>query len=274
MKNGLVFAAPFAGGALDNAIVVRQSALTAVAFCLAASGTYFVNDAADAERDRVHPTKRARPIAAGEVSLPLARMAAVVLLAAGVFTAAFVSAATAGIIGVYVTLTLSYSMWLKHLAVVDIVCVASGFLLRAVGGAVAARVAVSGPFLAVASFGALFLVVGKREGERIELGASAPTHRSVLAAYTSAFTAQLLSLSLTATVLSFASWAFNTEAGEPGIPWLGLSVIPFVIAMLRATQLVLLGGGAEPEELILRDRGIQLSAVATAGLLAVGLYIV
>ena len=274
VKNGLVFAAPFAGGALRHGAAIRQSLLAAVAFCLAASGTYLINDATDAERDRLHPTKRFRPIAAGEVPAGLARIVAVMLLVLAIGVASVVSAPTAGIIGTYIALTLSYSLWLKHIAVVDVVAVASGFLLRAIGGAVATHVPASGPFLALASFGALFVVVGKREGERIALGDGAAAHRASLASYSTAFTAQLLSLALTATVLSYASWAFNIDADEPGIPWLALSVIPFVIAMLRATQLVLLGGGAEPEELILRDRGIQLAAVSTGVLLALGLYVV
>ena len=273
VKNGLVFAAPFAAGTIDNGPIALRTLATAASFCLAASGTYFVNDASDATRDRLHPTKKHRPVAAGQVSVLLARVVGSLLLGLGLAVALVVSVATFAVVGVYVVLTLSYSVWLKHVAVVDIVAVACGFLLRAIAGAVSARAPVSGPFLALASFGALFLVVGKREGERLELGVDAAEHRPSLAGYSTAFTAQLLSLSLTATVLSFASWAFNTGAAEPGVPWLDLSVIPFVIAMLRATQLVLLGGGAEPEDLILRDRGIQLAALATGVLLALGLYV-
>lgn len=273
LKNLLVLAAPFAGGALGRPSVLRAVALTLVAFCLSASGTYFVNDAADAERDAHHPVKRHRPVAAGHLGIVRARIIGGCLLLMGIGLAAVVSFRTAGVIACYVALTLSYSHWLKHIAVVDIVAVASGFLLRAVAGSVASEVPASGPFLAFASFGALFLVVGKREGERLALGSHAAAHRQSLAEYSSAFTAQLLGMSLTATVLSYASWAFNTDADAPGVPWLSLSVIPFVIGMLRATQCILLGSGAEPEELILRDRGTQLAAVATLALLGIGRYV-
>ena len=274
IKNLLVLAAPFAGGALNHPVVLRDSGTTFLSFCAVASGNYFVNDAADAERDRHHPTKRRRPVASGDITTRLARVIGGFLLAAGIATSILVSVRTAGIIALYVLLTVSYSHWLKHVAVVDIVVVACGFLLRAIAGSVAAGVPVSGPFLAFASFGALFLVVGKREGERIGLGDAAVVHRPSIAAYSAAFTAQLLSLSLTATVLSFASWAFNTDAHTAGVPWLSLSVIPFVIAMLRATQLVLVGAGADPEELILRDRGTLVATVATAVFLSMGLYVV
>lgn len=274
VKNVLVLAAPFAAGSLTDRTVAVHTLLTALAFCLTASGTYFVNDAADVARDRAHPTKRFRPVAVGLVPVNVARAIGVASMAAGVALAVLVSVATGGVLASYAFLTLAYSTWLKHVPVVDVVAVASGFLLRCVSGAVAARVPVSGAFLLLASFGALFLVVGKREGERIELGRDACEHRSSLAAYTTPFTAQLLSLSLTATVLSYAAWAFTTDTGEAGPPWVALSVVPFVIAMLRATQLVLAGRGASPEELFLRDRGLQSAALATGLLLAVALYVV
>ena len=273
VKNGLVFAAPFAASAMSDSGVVKRTCATAAAFCIVSSGTYFLNDVADVHRDRLHPTKCRRPIAAGVVPLSLAGIISAVLLLTGLAVALLVSAPTAVVLLIYVAVVVSYSTWLKHVPVIDIVAVAGGFLLRAISGAVAAGVAVSGPFLLLASFGAMFLVVGKREGERMELGDGAAAHRPSLAAYSLPFTAQLLSVSLTATVLSYASWAFNTDAGEPGVPWLALSVLPFVVAMLRATQLVLLGSGADPEELFLRDRGIQAAAAATGILLWLGLYL-
>jgi len=274
IKNSLVLAAPFAASSLSNSNIWARTLTATVAFCAAASGTYFLNDAADADRDRLHPTKRLRPVAAGLISTRSARAVACALLFGGVIIASMVNVATAAVLLMYVLLTMSYTTWLKHIAVVDIVAVASGFLLRAIGGAVAAQVPVTGSFLLLTSFGALFLVVGKREGERLELGDGAVSHRPSLAAYGGAFTAQLLSLALTATVLSYASWAFSTDAGDPGIPWIALSVVPFVLAMLRATQLVLAGAGADPEELFARDRGIQLAVLATAVLLTLALYFV
>jgi decaprenyl-phosphate phosphoribosyltransferase len=135
-------------------------------------------------------------------------------------------------------------------------------------------VTVSGPFLILASSGPLFLVVGKRIGERSELGQSATSHRSTLAFYDTGFSAQLLNLALTATVLSYASWAFSTDGGGAGVPWLALSVIPFVTAMLRATQLLVAGRGADPEAAFFRDPGVIGSVAVTAMLVTTSLYLI
>ena len=273
-KNALVFAAPFAARSLGSTSTLVHVAVVAGAFCMLASGTYLLNDAADAGVDRIHPLKRHRPVASGIVSVRLARVVGVMLSAGALGLAATVNVTSVAVLGIYTALTIGYSTWLKRFPVIDIVAVSGGFLLRAIAGAVAAHVPVSGPFLLLASFGALFLVVGKREGERLALGDRAVAHRASLAAYGSAFTAQILSLSLTATVLSYASWAFTTGAGESGVPWIALSVVPFVVAMLRATQLVLTGAGAEPEEMFLRDRMILAAGATTVALLTIAFYIV
>src|SRR5436190_19366209 len=142
-KNVLVFAAPGAAGVLDQAEPLAQTLIAFVCFCLAASGTYFVNDAADVESDRRHPTKRPRPVAAGEISVGLARTAGVVLVVASIalsFTARWQLAVT---VAGYVAITTLYTVVLKHVAVVDIVAVAAGFVLRAVAGATATGVPIS-----------------------------------------------------------------------------------------------------------------------------------
>ncbi len=273
IKNGLIFAAPFASGELLSGSVLRHSLITAAAFCLAASGTYFVNDAADVERDRLHPKKRFRPVATGVITPTEARIVGGAALCAGLGAAALVNPTTLLLVGLYVALTLSYSTWLKHIAVVDVVAVATGFLLRAIAGATAGPVNVNGPFLAVCAFGALFLVAGKREGERLALGEHAAEHRRTLSAYTEGFNSQILGLALTGTVLSYVTWAFNTDVSESGVPWLAISSIPFIIAMLRGVQLVIRGEGSDPEEFLLHDRGTQLAALGTAAILFFDLYI-
>ena len=141
-KNVLVFAAPGAAGVLDNWPHAGQAVLAFIAFCLAASGIYLWNDALDVEADRLHPTKRFRPIAAGAITPGLAKVVGSLLAVASLGVAAATGRIeTAGIVAVYVATTLAYSFWLKHVAVIDIVTVASGFVLRAAGGAVAVDVA-------------------------------------------------------------------------------------------------------------------------------------
>ncbi|MEO7555949.1 MAG: decaprenyl-phosphate phosphoribosyltransferase, partial [Acidimicrobiales bacterium] len=184
LKNVLVFAAPGAAGVIGEARPLRNTLIALVAFCAAASGTYFLNDAADVESDRRHPTKRRRPVAAGVVPVTTARIVGAALLAGGVgvaFTARWQLGLT---IVVYAVLTSLYSGILKHIAVVDIVAVAAGFVLRAVAGAAATGVPISNWFFIVASFGALFMVGGKRLAEAHQIGDDAAQLRSTLGEYT------------------------------------------------------------------------------------------
>src|SRR4051794_18763381 len=162
LKNVLVLAAPGAAGVLGQGDVLANVALAFVAFCAASSGTYLLNDVRDVEADRLHPRKRARPIAAGTVPGWLAVALAVVLLVAGLVVAASVGVKLLVVLAAYIALTSSYTLWLKHIEVVDIVAIASGFILRAVAGGAAAGVPLSRWFIIVASFGSLFIVAGKR----------------------------------------------------------------------------------------------------------------
>src|SRR5436305_5375093 len=165
-KNVLVFAAPGAAGVLDDPTQLGKTLVAFVAFCLAASGAYCLNDASDAEADRLHPKKRFRPVAAGAVSVTAARRLGVGLLVAGTLVSLLVgNFYLLAAVGAYLAVTTSYTIWLKHIAVIDLAAVASGFIIRALAGAAATRVAVSDWFLIVASFGSLFLVHGKRSAE-------------------------------------------------------------------------------------------------------------
>src|SRR6185312_17304170 len=143
VKNVLVLAAPFAGGVLFSGGMALELAVAFVAFSLAASGIYLVNDANDVAADRAHPTKRRRPIAAGIVPVKLAFAVAVVLLAAAIAISLLASLQLTVVVGVYVAVQLAYCFWLKHQPVLDICIVASGFLLRAVAGGAATGIPLS-----------------------------------------------------------------------------------------------------------------------------------
>src|SRR4051794_35935810 len=125
VKNLLVFAAPAAAGVIDEPKALAQTLAAFACFCLAASGTYFLNDAADVEADRLHPKKRFRPIAAGEISLPMARILGVGAIVSSVAAALLVNWHLAVVVGSYVALTTTYSLWMKHVAVLDVVGVAA-----------------------------------------------------------------------------------------------------------------------------------------------------
>lgn len=270
LKNLLLLAAPFAAEALVDVGHVARLAVGIVAFSLAASSGYILNDCVDAERDRLHPNKRHRPVASGALPKPVALGLAVLIGVASLATAAWLGWSFAAVIALYVLVTSAYSSVLKHIPIVDVVAVATGFLLRGIAGAAALRLPVSAPFLLVISFAALFLVVGKRLGDVTVLGSNGGQHRSTLNAYTPPFVAQLLAVSSTGTLVTYAMWAFSLQTGEAGIPWLSLSVLPFAIGVLRAVQLILLGEGADPADL-LTDLGLCAAAGATGALLAAGL---
>src|SRR5690606_22812323 len=166
LKNVLVLAAPTFAGVLGEPSAVLATALAFAAFCLAASGTYLINDARDAEADRAHPRKRHRPVAAGVVGVGTAVTVGIVALLASIGLAALVgSLALVGVLTAYVALTTSYSLWLKHIVILDLMGVAAGFVLRAVAGAAAVQVTLSSWFLIVATLGSLLIVAGKREAE-------------------------------------------------------------------------------------------------------------
>ena len=275
VKNVLVLAAPAAAGVLDSVASVLLVLVAIVAFCLAASGTYYVNDLLDVEADRRHPVKRFRPIAAGVVPVPLARVLAVLLLVGGVG----VGFLTGGwqlplVVGAYVVLTTSYSSYLKHIAAVDIVAVAAGFVLRALGGAAAVDVPVSPWFFIVASLGSLFMVAGKRKAELRALGRDAIGVRATHATYTADYLSYVQSTSSGAALVAYSLWTFERQAEMQGsVPFFVLSIVPFAIGMLRYALLVDAGGGEEPEELVLRDRPLLACSAALAGLLVVGMLL-
>ena len=270
-KNVLVFAAPGAAGVLTEADELARTLAAFAAFCLAASGTYFLNDALDADADRRHPTKRHRPVAAGHVSPGLAKVMAVVLVLAALAVAApFNSGKLALVVGGYVAITVSYSVWLKHEPVVDLGAVASGFVLRAIAGGVATDVPLSDWFLIVAGAGSLFIVTGKRHAEQMELGDASAGHRSTLAEYSAAYLNYVRAVTSGVAITAYCLWAFENAEAVGDTFWFRLSIVPFVAGILRYALVVEQGGGGAPEEIVLRDRVLQLFGLMWVAAFAVG----
>ncbi|MBN2623898.1 MAG: decaprenyl-phosphate phosphoribosyltransferase [Acidimicrobiales bacterium] len=274
-KNVLVFAAPAAAGVLDNREWAIDALVAFACFCLAAAGTYYINDARDAEADRRHPTKRSRPVASGVVPVPVAYVGGALLLVAALGVAFAVNGGLAATVGGYMLLTTAYSSVLKHVAVVDLVAVAAGFVLRAVAGAAATEVPISDWFFIVTSFGALFMISGKRGAEADEMGEDATEFRSVLAAYSASYTAYLRAVTSGAVLVAYCLWAFEKAddvATSTTFPWYQLSILPFVMAVLRYALVLDQGRGSAPEEIVLGDRALQLIGVAWAIVFAIGVY--
>jgi len=273
VKNVLVFAAPGAAGVLDRAGVLADALVAFACFCLVATGTYFLNDASDVAEDRLHPTKRFRPIAAGEVPVGLARVVGVLAMVAGIGLGVAVRWQLGAVLLAYVLLTTAYTTWLKHLTVVDVVAVAAGFVLRALAGAAATDVPVSDWFFIVASFGSLFMVAGKRHAESVAMGADRGTVRRTLDGYTASYLAYLRSVTSGVVLVAYCLWAFEkADLVDGSVPWFQISIVPFTAAILRYAQLVDAGEGGAPEELVLRDRMLQLLGAAWVVAFALGVY--
>jgi decaprenyl-phosphate phosphoribosyltransferase len=258
VKNVLVFTAPLAAGRLFDRGVLSHAALAFVAFSLVSATVYLINDVRDVEEDRLHPRKRFRPIASGELrpgtALVLATITGVLGLALG-----FLVALPLGItLVIYVALQILYSAFLKHLPVVDLAMVASGFLLRAIAGGVATGIPLSQWFLLVAAFGSFFMVAGKRYSEMKAIGGEAGTRRS-LTRYSESYLRFAWMLAAVMVVISYSLWAFTTTAGSGilDIPWRAISIAPFTLGLLQYALEVDAGNAGEPEEVVLHDHVLQ-----------------
>lgn len=274
VKNLLVFAAAGAGGVLNHGPYLWRAVVIFVAFCLASSGTYFWNDLLDVENDRNHPVKRHRPIASGAISTRVGWTVGTILLLCGIGLAATTRWQAAVVVAGYVALTTLYSTVLKHIAVVDLVAVAAGFVLRAVAGAAATNVPMSKWFSLTTSFASLFIVTGKRYAELRDLGdADAAQTRRTLDDYSLGFLRIVLSVSCGAALVTYCIWAFDTpQLTGTTWPFYELSIIPMGTALLRYTLILEQGHGAAPEEIFAHDRVLQALGAVWLAVFAIAVY--
>ncbi len=278
VKNVLVFVAPAAAGTLHHGPVLFKALLAFAAFCLTASGLYFINDIQDVEADRAHPRKRRRPIASGEIPLPVAWASAIILLAAGLVIGFVGTTWHFGVILIaYVVITIAYSMTLKREPVIELACVASGFVLRAVGGGAATGTPLSVWFVVVISFGALFIVTGKRLAEMPDEHGRGGEKRAVLAEYTTSFLEATLTLTAGVSITAYCLWAFEntglSSRANGGVVWIQLTVVPVILGALHVLRLLGRGEGAAPEDLAFRDRTLQALGILWLLLVVIGVYL-
>jgi 4-hydroxybenzoate polyprenyltransferase len=259
-KNLLVFAAAVFADQLFVARSAGLACLAFVAFCLASSSVYVVNDLVDVERDRQHPKKRLRPIATGEISPGAAVRIAVALTLAALGIAVWVSWELAATIAVYIALVHFYSTMGKHIVILDTMLVAAGFVIRAVGGAIAIDVPSSSWFILCTFFAALFLALAKRRAEMLALNDGAGEHRSVLGEYTESTLSTYTSAVIAATTISYALYVIDSADTFRLLPL----TVPFVLfAVFRYHHLVETAGlGERPEDVFLGDRAFQTGVVA------------
>jgi decaprenyl-phosphate phosphoribosyltransferase len=238
--------------------------------CLAASGTYLLNDSIDVAADRLHPTKRYRPIAAGLIARRTAIVVAVTLLAAVPLVGLLINTSTSVALAAYGVLTVSYSTKLKQVSILDVVTIAAGFVVRVIIGAVATDTTVSGWFLLAVGSAALMVAAGKRRGELRELGSLAAAHRRSLAVYRDTVTSWLLALSAVTLLTAMLAWA-TIGKGGPRLDelWALAVVSSAAIGICRYLRIAQFGDAARPEELV-RDRWLQATLVVTATIYVVG----
>jgi 4-hydroxybenzoate polyprenyltransferase len=255
VKNLFVFA-----GVIFSQQMLTPLAWTALAafviFCGLSGAIYLFNDVADAERDRLHPSKRLRPVASGALSRSTALVFGVLLLA-GCFAAAFWIGLSFALVALgYGALLTAYSVWLKHMVILDVLTVAAGFVLRAVAG-------ISGWLLICTILIALFLALGKRRHEYRSLARDAAAHRPILAEYSESFLDQMISVVTASTVTAYALYTMSPETVAKFHTRLLPLTLPFVLyGIFRYLYLLYrrdLGGN--PSDLLVTDRALLFDAL-------------
>jgi decaprenyl-phosphate phosphoribosyltransferase len=254
IKNLLVLAVPFAAGTLFHANVLVACGVAFLSFTMAASGIYLINDVRDVAADRAHPVKQHRPIASGQVPTKVALAVAFVLMVSAlliplVLASTEVSNDLASVVGLYLLLQLLYVFYLKTQPILDLATVASGYVLRAVAGGVAASIFVSPWFLSVTAAGAMFLVAGKRYSEIVQQGQGGES-RAILKEYSPEYLRVIWSISAGATIVFYALWAFSLDARNSSAQ---LSVIPLTLALLRYGRDIDSATTEAPENSVMRD---------------------
>lgn len=272
VKNLLVFAAPGAAGILSSPSVAARAGLAFVAFSAVASSTYVINDVLDLAADRAHPTKRQRPLAARTVSVSVALVFAAAMLVVGTTVASLLGLAFLEVVGLYIALTLAYSAVLKRIEVIDIAVVAACFVLRAAGGGAATGVAPSSWFLILTSAGALFVVAGKRLADLRHARAAGSLAFARRAAYPEPFLRSVGILAGTLAVMAYCLWSLAVPHDIDGVAWSQVSIVPFVIALLRYGLVIERGEASAPEEVFFSDHVLQVAVLVWIATFAVGVY--
>ncbi|MCL6611475.1 MAG: decaprenyl-phosphate phosphoribosyltransferase [Peptococcaceae bacterium] len=258
IKNLFVFAGIIFSGNLFNIPMLLKVTGSFVVFCLISGAVYLVNDIVDLDKDRNHPKKKSRPLAAGLISIR-GSAAAAAMISAGSLALAFALSPALGVISAaYLGLMFLYSFYLKSIIILDVFTIALGFVLRVVAGTEVIRVYLSPWAVMCTFFLALFLALGKRRNEKIVLGDNANNHRASLESYSMALIDQLISIVTTSTIVSYFLYTFKT-----GQELISIITVPFVLfGLFRYLYLVYSeNSGGSPEEIVISDRPLQITAL-------------
>lgn len=268
-KNLMVLAAAIFSINIVSLLQIGAALLAFVLFCLMSGCVYVLNDYMDRERDKIHPEKSKRPIASGELKPLTALTAGALLFLATMYAAFKVNTAFAYLLLIYFCINIAYSLYLKHIVIIDVMVIAAGFVLRAIGGGIAIHVPVTPWFILCTLLLSLFLAIGKRRNEVFILDDSGKSHRKVLDHYSLPLLDQLTSIVTTATIMSYALYTFTS-----GKPVEMMCTIPLVIyGMFRYLYLIHIEKkGGSPEKILLHDKPILYTVVLYIVLVIAILY--
>jgi len=266
-KNLLLFAGIVFSGKLLNIDDLVTSIFGFVAFCLASSGQYIFNDIVDRERDKKHPKKKNRPIAAGRVKIPVAVTLSAILLTSSLLLSFYLKFEFMIAVLIYLIMNFLYSAVLKQIVLLDVFVISAGFVLRAIAGCLLLSVAIS-PWLIVCTLLlALFLALGKRRHELLILGKAANTHRNTLGEYTIDAINQMLSATASAIIVSYSLYTFFSHTNL-------MLTIPIVIyAIYRYFILINKDNSGDANEIVFKDRGIVASVLIWVFIVLMMLYV-
>lgn len=266
VKNGFVFAPLFFGFKMGNTAAFDRVAGAFVVFCLASSAVYIFNDWRDLAADRQHPKKSGRPLAAGKISVPIALAWMTGLLATGaaIIVLAQLPQEFAAVVGLFLAMNVGYSLGFKHVAVIELFFVATGFLLRLMGGAYAARVEMSPWILVATGMLALLIAIGKRRGDIVQ-AIDTDHHRKSLDGYNLAFLDASLAALTGGTIVVYLLFCVSDYAIQRFSVGVLITAVPVTLGLLRYLQLVMVHGrGDSPTDLVLTD-GALLGILITFG---------
>lgn len=274
IKSLIVYAALVFDGKLFIPELFLKTTLVFAAFCLLSSSVYILNDLMDMEQDRQHPRKRFRPLASGQLNPRLAAGAGGLLALVAVALAFWVEVWAGVLLLLYLAQNIAYSVWLKHVVIIDVMVLAAGFLLRVLAGVVVVQVQNFSPWLYVCvTLLALFLGFGKRRQELVLLEGEASNHRAILSEYNLPLLDQLIAVVVTATFVAYTFYSFDATTALAHSKM--LLTVPFVFYMLaRYLYLVHVKGlGGAPDELLIEDRPLLINSILWAVAVIVLIYL-
>lgn len=276
-KNVIIYAGLVFDGQLFVSDALIRVTFSFVLLCLAASTIYIINDLVDIERDRQHPKKRYRALASGQLPVSLAIGAAVIFPTLSIGAALLYSPYFAAILVLFIFMNILYSFWLKHIVLVDVLTITAGYVLRVAGGVFVIEVAKFSPWLyAVTALLALFLAISKRRQELVMMADGATQVRPIFREYNLPLLDEMLRIVTTSTLIAYILYTIEAPSRLLAGTNLSIATVPFVMyAIFRYLYLIhVKGEGSAPDEVLLRDRPLQVSIVLWGLAFVVILYLI